>query len=48
MFSLGMQFGFGFMFAVVIVFAVDSLWDWAKKHYEIKKKKGVRSNEKTW
>ena len=38
MFSLGMQFGFGFMAAVVIVFLADSLWDWVKKHYEIKKK----------
>lgn len=47
MFSLGMQFGFGFMAAVLIVFAVDSLWDWAKKHYEIKKKnKGSHGEDK--
>ena len=39
MFSLGMQFGFGFMVAVIIVSLADDIWEWVKKHYEIKKKK---------
>ena len=44
MFSLGMQFGFGFMAAVAIVFLLDDIWEWVKRHYEIRKKKDNGNN----
>lgn len=43
MFSLGMQFGFGFMAAVIIVNLLDDLYEYATS---LRKRKQEQKNEK--
>lgn len=38
MFSLGVQFGFGFMVAVIIVNLFDDIWEWLKQRRKAKRK----------
>ena len=38
MLSLGLQFGFGFMAAVVIVNLIDDIWEWFIQRRKAKKK----------
>lgn len=38
MFSLGMQFGLGFMSAVIIVNLLDDIWEWFNQRRKAKRK----------